>query len=62
MRNIVMIGPQGSGKGTQSDLITAKLGIPRIGLGSLIRAEIAKGSDLGMQVKDYIDRGDLVPN
>lgn len=62
MRNVVMIGPQGSGKGTQSDLLARRLGIPRIGLGSLFRAEVAKGSELGAQAKGYMDRGEIVPS
>jgi len=57
-----MIGPQGSGKGTQSDLLGLKFRIPRIGLGSLFRAEIAKASELGSQVQEYMDRGDIVPS
>lgn len=61
MRNIVMIGPQGSGKGTQSELLSDKLGLPHITVGTLFRAEIRRGSELGRKMKDFMERGDLVP-
>lgn len=61
MRNVVMIGPQGSGKGTQSELLALKLGVPHITTGTLFRGEIARGSELGKQLKTHMDRGELVP-
>jgi len=62
MHNIVLIGPQGSGKGTQSSLLAAKLGIPVIAVGKLFRAEIAKQTGLGKAMEEYILRGDRVPS
>lgn len=56
-----MIGPQGSGKGTQSELLALKLGLPHITMGTLFRMEIARGSELGKKMKDFMDRGEIVP-
>lgn len=61
MHNLVMIGPQGSGKGTQSELLSLKLNIPQVTLGTLFRAEIGRKSDLGLEAQGYMDRGELVP-
>jgi adenylate kinase len=58
---IVMIGPQGSGKGTQAELLSGRLGIPHVGMGDLLRVEIASGSDLGRSLDAVLKRGDLVP-
>ncbi len=60
--NIVLIGAQGSGKGTQADMLAQALGIRHIASGDLFRKAIQEQSELGMQAKTYIDRGDLVPN
>src|SRR3989344_8070890 len=62
MHNIILIGPQGSGKGTQTSLLSAKLGIPVIAVGKLFRAEIAKQTGLGKAMEEYIIRGDRVPS
>lgn len=61
MSVFLMIGPQGSGKGTQADLLAKRLGIPHVGMGSLFRQEIATGSELGKQLSIVVERGDLVP-
>lgn len=61
MKNVVMIGPPGSGKGTQSDLLSLKLNILHISLGTLLRAEISKKSGLGKTLSSYIDKGEIVP-
>lgn len=61
MQNILMIGPQGSGKGTQSDLLAPKLRIPHLSLGTLLRAEVAAKSGLGLAAAAYMERGDIVP-
>ncbi|MFA6603643.1 MAG: adenylate kinase [Patescibacteria group bacterium] len=61
MFNIIMIGPQGSGKGTQSEKMSEKLGIPTISLGKLFRAEIERNTGLGRDLAGYIERGELVP-
>lgn len=61
MRNVVMIGPQGSGKGTQSDLLSTNLGIPHISLGTLFRTEVGKGTELGKTLAAIMGRGEIVP-
>lgn len=62
MNDIVMIGPQGSGKGTQSDLLAKKLGIPHISLGTLFRTEVKNGTEVGKKIEVFISRGDIVPS
>ncbi len=59
---LVMLGPPGSGKGTQAKLITQEHGIPQISTGDLLRAAIKEGTDLGLEAKTYIDEGKLVPD
>jgi adenylate kinase len=58
--NILLLGPQGAGKGTQAKRISAEYGIPHIASGEILRAEMEAGTDLGNRVKDTIERGDLV--
>jgi adenylate kinase len=58
----VLLGPQGAGKGTQAQRISEKTGAKHIATGDLVRAEIKSGSELGRKVKEYNDRGDLVPD
>jgi adenylate kinase len=60
--NILLLGPQGSGKGTQAKLISAHYGIPHIATGDMLREAIANGTDLGRQVEPILERGDLVPD
>jgi adenylate kinase len=60
--NILMLGPQGSGKGTQAKLISAQYGIPHIATGDMLREAIANGTELGRQVEPILERGDLVPD
>ena len=62
MRNIVIFGAPGSGKGTQSDLIIQKYGLNHISTGDVLRAEIKNGTELGKIAKQYIDDGMLVPD
>jgi adenylate kinase len=59
---IVLLGPQGAGKGTQAQRISRKTGAKHISTGDLVRAEIKSGSELGQTIKDYNDSGDLVPD
>lgn len=59
---VVILGPQGAGKGTQAQRISKKTGAEHIATGDLVRAEIKAGSELGEQIKDYNDRGELVPD
>jgi adenylate kinase len=58
--NVLLLGPQGSGKGTQANRISAECGIPHIASGEILRAEMAAGTELGHRVRDVVDRGDLV--
>lgn len=62
MKNIVIFGAPGSGKGTQSDLLVQKYGFEHISTGDVLRAEIKKGTSLGLMAKTYIDRGELLPD
>ncbi len=59
---LLIIGPQGSGKGTQGARIADDLGIPTISTGDVFRANVKDGTDLGLKVKALIDAGDLVPD
>jgi len=59
---IVMLGPPGAGKGTYASRLTVKLGIPHISTGDMVREEIKKQTELGKKIKEYSDRGALVPD
>lgn len=59
---MVIFGPQGGGKGTQGSRISDEWGIPAISTGDIFRWAIAQGTELGGDVKDYVDNGDLVPD
>ena len=60
--DILLLGPQGSGKGTQARRISAEYGIPHIATGDILRAAIAEGTPLGQQVKPILEGGELVPD
>ncbi len=60
--NILVIGPQGAGKGTQAARIAAEYGIPHISTGELLRQAVAAGTDLGRQVEPILTSGGLVPD
>jgi adenylate kinase len=60
--NILILGPNGSGKGTQGTIIQKKFGVPHIETGVIFRENISKGTELGKKAKGYIDRGELVPD
>lgn len=62
MKNIVIFGAPGAGKGTQSDKIIEKYGLGHISTGDVLRSEISKGSELGKTAKGYIDNGQLIPD
>ena len=60
--NLLLFGPQGSGKGTQAKRIAAEHGIPHVSTGDMFRAAIAKQTPLGKQVEPILAAGDLVPD
>lgn len=60
--HVILMGAQGSGKGTQAALIGPRLDLVKIATGDLFRAEIASGSVLGLELKEILGRGDLVPD
>ena len=60
--NLILLGAPGAGKGTQAELLVAKLQIPSISTGNMLREAIAKGTALGASAKQYIDAGNLVPD
>lgn len=62
MFNLVIFGPPGSGKGTQSENIINKYGLVHLSTGDLLRAEKNSGSELGNKIKELIDNGNLVPD
>ncbi|WP_025799816.1 adenylate kinase [Hoylesella saccharolytica] len=62
MRNIVIFGAPGSGKGTQSDKMIAKYGLKHISTGDVLRNEIKNGTELGKTAKEFIDNGQLIPD
>lgn len=61
-KNILVFGPNGSGKGTQGAIVQKKYGLPHIESGAIFREHIGGGTELGKKAKEYIDRGDLVPD
>ena len=60
--NIVLLGPPGSGKGTQGERIAQRLGVPKIATGDVLRAAVRAGTEQGLRAKSYMERGDLVPD
>ena len=62
MFNLILFGPPGSGKGTQSERIVEKFGLIHLSTGNLLRQEIADKTALGIQAKNFIDNGQLVPD
>jgi len=60
--NVLLLGPQGAGKGTQGKLISGENGIPHIATGDILRAAMAAGTELGRKVKPIYDAGGLVPD
>jgi len=59
---IVLLGPPGSGKGTQAALLKDRLGVPHISTGDLLRSAVAEGTPLGKKAQSFMDRGELVPD
>lgn len=62
MFNIILFGPPGSGKGTQSEKLIAAYGLKHLSTGDLLRSEIARQTPLGLEAKSIMDRGQLVPD
>jgi adenylate kinase len=62
MFNLILFGPPGSGKGTQSEKLIAKYGLKHLSTGDLLRSEIANNTPLGLEAKSFMDKGQLVPN
>ena len=62
MFNLILFGPPGSGKGTQSDKLVAKYGLIHLSTGNLLREEIARKTPLGLEAKSFMDKGKLVPD
>ena len=62
MKNLVIFGAPGSGKGTQSDLLVAKYGFRHISTGDVLRAEIKQVTELGRTAQQFIDKGQLIPD
>lgn len=62
MKNIVIFGAPGSGKGTQSELLVEKYGFKHISTGDVLRNEIKKGTELGKTAQQFIDHGQLIPD
>jgi adenylate kinase len=60
--NILIFGPNGSGKGTQGAIVQKKFGVPHIETGVIFRENISKGTELGKKAKGFIDQGELVPD
>ncbi|MCL3781803.1 adenylate kinase [Prolixibacteraceae bacterium JC049] len=60
MLNLVLFGPPGAGKGTQAELLIERFGLLHLSTGDLLRSEIAAGTELGVQAKKFMDKGELV--
>lgn len=59
---LLLIGPPGAGKGTQAERVAREYGIPAISTGDIFRANVSQGTPLGLQAKDFMDRGAYVPD
>lgn len=62
MLNLVLFGPPGAGKGTQAEYLIESFGLIHLSTGDLLRSEIAAGTELGLEAKKFMDKGELVPD
>ena len=60
--NLILLGAPGAGKGTQAEIICAKLNIPSISTGNILRAAVKEGTEMGLKAKSFMDAGALVPD
>lgn len=60
--NLVLLGPPGVGKGTQGRMLAADLDVPLLSSGEILRAAVSEGTELGLEAREYMDRGDLAPD
>jgi adenylate kinase len=60
--NLILLGPPGSGKGTQGERLQEDLELPYYATGDILRAAVREGTEIGLEAKEYMDRGDLVPD
>jgi adenylate kinase len=60
--NLILLGPPGAGKGTQAEQLQEDFQLANIATGDILRQAVADGTDLGLEAKDYMDRGELVPD
>jgi adenylate kinase len=60
--NVILLGAPGAGKGTQAEIISAKLGIPTISTGNILREAVKNGTEIGLKAKSFMDAGQLVPD
>ena len=61
-KRLIFLGPPGAGKGTQAQILSENYQIPHVSTGDILRAAVAEQTPLGKQAKDYMDRGELVPD
>src|SRR5881227_3469466 len=60
--NLILLGPPGAGKGTQAERLVDDFDLPYYATGDILRSAVKEGTELGKQAKEYMDRGDLVPD